>query len=122
MLRLIGLTALAAGTMLGQQSDTKIYRVGNGVSAPRVLARVDPEYTKEARDAQIEGTVLLSITVGSDGVPRDIEVVRSLYPGLNEKAIAAVQQWKFQPGTKDGEAVSVKATIEVNFRLEKKGS
>jgi TonB family protein len=118
MLKLAGLIALAAGVMLCQQNEEKVYRVGNGVAPPRVLSKMDPEYTKEAKDAQIEGTVLLSTTIGSDGVPRDVEVVRSLYPGLNEKAIAAVQQWKFQPGTKDGQAVAVKATIEVNFRLK----
>ena len=51
-------------------------------------------------------------------VARDITVVRSLEPGLDDKAVSAVQQWKFQPGAKDGQAVDVKATIEVNFRLK----
>ena len=69
------------------------------------------------RAAKISGTVLLTLVVGSDGVARDIQVKRSLDPGLDANAIAAVQQWKFQPGTKDGEAVSVLATIEINYRL-----
>ena len=101
-----------------QQTDEKIYRVSKGMTPPKVLAKVDPQYTREASAAKITGTVLLSIVVGSDGVPRDIKVVRGLDSGLDEKAVFAVQQWKFQPGVKDGAAVSVRAMIEVNFRLK----
>ena len=118
MLKTMGLIVLAAGVLLGQQSDDKTYRVGNGVSAPKVLKKSDPIYTQGATDSKIEGTVLLTIVVGSDGVARDIQVVRSLDAGLDSAAMAAVQNWQFQPGTKDGQAVSVKATIEVNFRLK----
>ena len=112
----IGLMLLA-GMAVCQDADN-VYRVGHGVNPPKVMQKADPDYTKEASTAKIEGTVLLSVTVGSDGVARDIKVVRSLEPGLDTNAVAAVQRWKFQPGTKDGQAVAVKATIEVNFRLK----
>jgi protein TonB len=119
MWKTTALMLLVAGLGVCQQSEEKkVYSVGAGVTAPRVLAKVDPEYTQEASAAKIQGTVLLSMIVGNDGVARDINVVKSLDPGLDEKAIAAVQQWKFQPGTRYGEAVDVKATIEVNFRLK----
>src|SRR5277367_3282660 len=98
MFKWMGLIALTAGALLCQQSEEKVYRVGNGTTAPRVLSKIDPEYTPIARDAKISGTVLLSATIGSDGVPRDLKVVRSLDSGLDEKAITAVLQWKFQPG------------------------
>jgi TonB family protein len=100
------------------QPSPHAYRSGPGVAAPRVLFKVDPKYTKEAIAAKITGTVLLSVTVGSNGMARDIEVKRSLNQGLDERAISAVQRWKFQPGVKDGKAVDVKAMIEVNYRLE----
>jgi TonB family protein len=103
---------------LSQQADEKTYKVGNGVTPPRVLSKVEPEYTKEASAAKISGSVLLALVVGSDGVARDIQVKQSLDPGLDANAISAVQQWKFQPGTKDGQAVNVMATIEINFRLK----
>ena len=118
MWKLASVMALAAGVLLCQQSEEKVYRVGNGVTAPRVLQKTDPAYTDEANAAKIEGTVLLSAVIGQDGVARDIAVVRSLNPGLDNNAVNALQNWKFQPGTKDGSAVSVKATIEVNFRLK----
>lgn len=94
------------------------YRIGNGVTAPKLLSKVEPKYTDEARDAKIEGTVVLSLVVSSTGDPLDIKVERGLDPGLDQKALDAIQQWKFQPGTKDGQAVDVIAQIEVNFRLK----
>jgi TonB family protein len=94
-----------------------VYRVGGGVSAPSVLYKVDPEYSEEARKAKYSGTVLISLIVDPQGHAQNIKVVRSLGLGLDEKAMEAVAKWRFKPGLKDGRAVAVQATIEVNFRL-----
>jgi TonB family protein len=94
-----------------------VFRVGGGVSAPAVLFKVDPEYSEEARKAKYSGTVLLSVIVDTEGHARDIHVLKSLGMGLDEKAMEAVQKWKFKPGMKGGQAVNVRAQIEVNFRL-----
>jgi len=94
-----------------------VFRVGGGVSAPQVLYKVDPEYSEEARKAKYSGTVVLQLIVDASGRARDIKVVRSLGLGLDEKAIEAVNKWKFRPGVKNGQPVAVQATIEVNFRL-----
>lgn len=93
------------------------YRVGGGVSAPRALYAPDPEYSEEARKAKWQGTVVLWVIVGPDGKPRDIKIQRSLGMGLDEKAIEAVRQWKFDPAKKDGQPVAVQINVEVNFRL-----
>ena len=93
------------------------YRVGGGVTAPALLRKVEPEYSEEARKAHYQGTVLLYVEVNPEGKATNIRVQRALGLGLDEKAIAAVQQWQFKPGTKDGNPVTVAATIEVNFRL-----
>ena len=61
--------------------------------------------------------MILSIVVDPSGQARDIKVVRPLGLGLDEKAIEAVRKWRFKPGLKDGAAVPVVATVEVNFRL-----
>ena len=94
-----------------------VYRVGGAVSAPRVLYSPDPEYSDEARRARYQGTCVLSLIVGSDGLPGYIRVTRSIGMGLDEKAIEAVKQWKFQPAMKDGKPVAVAINIEVEFRL-----
>jgi TonB family protein len=87
------------------------------VSAPVPVYRPEPEYSEEARKAKWQGAVLLSIVVDENGVPQNIMVVRSIGLGLDQKAIEAVQKWRFKPGVKDGKAVPVFANIEVNFRL-----
>lgn len=94
-----------------------VFRVGGGVSAPRVVYDPSPEYTEEARKAKYEGTVVLSIIVGLDGRPRDLRIVRSLGLGLDEKAMEAVRNWKFEPARKSGQAVAVQVNVEVEFRL-----
>ena len=94
-----------------------VHRVGNGVSAPQILERLEPSYTEEARAAKIQGSVLFYVVVGPDGTAGQIRVLRSLDVGLDQRAVQAVGKWKFQPGMKDGQPVSVQATIEVNFRL-----
>lgn len=93
------------------------YRIGGGISPPRVSTKVEPNYSDEARHARLAGTIIVFVVVDSNGEPRNLKVLRPLGLGLDEKAIEAVSQWKFQPGMKDGEAVAVQATIEVNFRL-----
>lgn len=94
-----------------------VFRVGGGVSAPVLVFKTDPEYSEEARKAKYSGAVTVAIVVDTEGRARDIHVVKSLGMGLDEKAIEAVQKWRFKPGMKGGQAVNVRATIEVNFRL-----
>jgi periplasmic protein TonB len=94
-----------------------VFRVGGGVSPPRALDTPDPEYSEEARKAKYQGTCVLWLIVGPDGKPRDIKVARALGMGLDQKAIEAVRNWKFEPALKDGKPVAVQINVEVNFRL-----
>lgn len=109
--------AAIGGKIESVVSSRGAYRVGNGVTAPQLLLKVEPQYTEEARAAKYQGTVQLYIEVQPDGRATNIRVQRSLGLGLDEKAVEAVQQWRFKPGTKEGQPVPVAATIEVNFRL-----
>jgi TonB family protein len=92
-------------------------KVGNGVTAPKLASKVEPEYSDEARSLKYQGTVLLKIVVDVDGVAKNIELVNGLGHGLDEKAAQAIALWKFTPGTNGGVPVPVQAAIEVNFRL-----
>jgi TonB family protein len=91
--------------------------MGAGVTEPSLLYRVEPEFSPEARAAKYQGTVVLSVVVGTDGRAHDIRVSRGLGMGLDQQAINAVQKWKFAPAMYDNHAVAVYATIEVQFRL-----
>ena len=85
--------------------------------APALLYKLEPEYSEEARDEKIAGTVVISIVVDTNGQATDIQLMKGIGFGLDEKAVEAIGQWKFRPGTKDGVPVPVQANIEVNFRL-----
>ncbi|MBI4888701.1 MAG: energy transducer TonB [Acidobacteria bacterium] len=96
-----------------------VYRPGSGIINPRVLREVKPQYTAEAMRAKVQGTVLLECVVQPDGSVGRVDVVRSLDPtfGLDQEAIRAAKQWRFQPGTRFGEPVAVLVTIELTFTL-----
>jgi len=95
------------------------YRPGNGVETPRLLREVKPQYTAQAMRAKIQGEVLLECIVQPDGSVGNIRVVRSLDAsfGLDQEAIKAARQWRFQPGTKQGQPVPVLVTIAIAFTL-----
>ncbi len=99
-----------------QAKPDSLFKAGT-VSAPRVLYKAEPEYSEEARQERIEGTVVLYVEVDPGGHAVNPRVVRSLGYGLDAKAVDAIAKWKFQPGYKDGKAVTVAATIEVSFRF-----
>jgi TonB family protein len=95
----------------------RIYKVGDGVTSPHPLYKVEPQYTEEARAEKISGSVQLSMVIGTDGLAHDISIIKALNAGLDRNAAEAIQKWHFAPGTLNGEPVAVQAVIEVNFRL-----
>jgi TonB family protein len=97
-------------------ADGAVFRIGAGVSAPSIIFKFDPDYTEAARKAKLNGTVILSLIVDAEGRPQNVRIVKSLGMGLDEEAVVAVTQWRFKPSMKAGQPVSVRATIEVNFR------
>ncbi|HZT31249.1 MAG TPA: TonB family protein [Bryobacteraceae bacterium] len=95
----------------------RTYRVKDGVKRPALLHKVEPGYTAEARLAKHQGTAVLSVEIGLDGRAHNVQLLRGVGLGLDEKAAQALRQWVFRPGTRDGQPVVVAATVEVNFRL-----
>jgi TonB family protein len=95
------------------------YKPGNGVETPRLIREVKPQYTAQAMRAKIQGEVLLECIVMPDGSVGNIRVVRSLDAafGLDQEAIKAARQWRFQPGTRQGQPVPVLVTIAIAFTL-----
>jgi TonB family protein len=106
-----------------QDSDTlrpnelPLVRIGKDVRPPKVVFQRDPEFSDSARAARFQGVVVLMLMVNKDGGPTHIRVVSPLGSGLDAKAVEAVQNWKFEPATKDGEPVAVEIAVEVSFHL-----
>ena len=94
-----------------------LYHVGGGVAAPQLIYAVDAEFSDEARRAKFQGVCVVSLVVDAQGNPQRIQVVRHLGMGLDQKAVAAVQQYRFKPATLQGRPVPVEVNIEVNFRI-----
>lgn len=108
---------LPPGAVAPEAEATPTYRVSEGVKRPALIHKVEPVYTQEARDAKLEGKVVALIEIGADGLIRNVEITKSLGMGLDEKAVEALRQWRFQPAEMNGQPVAVKASIEMNFRL-----
>lgn len=111
------LAALALILRLAAQDEQPHKVTESGITQPVIVHKVNPKYSKRARQKKIEGTVKLKIVIAPDGVPQDFQVAESLDKDLDANAIAAVKQWRFKPATKDGKPVAVYASIEVNFHL-----
>jgi protein TonB len=94
-------------------------RVGDGVSPPKAIFQPEAEFSDEARRAKYEGTVVVTLIVDANGNPQNVHVSRTLGMGLDEKAIEAVQKYKFKPAVdqKTGKPVPVMVSVEVRFRL-----
>jgi TonB family protein len=92
-------------------------KVGNGVTSPTLLHKIEPSYSFEARALKAQGTVVLTVVIGTDGKAGDVQLSQGVGFGLDEQALGAVTQWTFKPGTRNGMAVPVQASIQVNFRL-----
>jgi len=86
---------------------------------PTILYREKAQYTKEAKDNKVEGTVVLGVVFGVDGQISDIRVIRGLPHGLTENAIIAAKKIRFEPAMKGGQPVSVRGNIEFSFNLYK---
>jgi protein TonB len=94
-----------------------VMHIGGGVSKPVVLYQPEPEFSEEARKAKFSGDVEVYLYVEPDGTPSHVHVVRGVGMGLDDKAIAAVRQYKFKPAMKDGKPVRVDLYVVVNFQI-----
>ena len=91
-------------------------RVGGGVQPPAIISNVAPVYPEVAKVARVEGVVLIEAVIATDGSVREARMVRSI-PLLDQAALDAVRQWRYQPVLLNGVPVEVSMTIAVNFVL-----
>jgi len=94
-----------------------IYRVGGGVSAPKLIHSVVPKYSKEAKRAKFEGVCSVDLVVDPQGMPRNIRISHPVGKGLDDNAIKAIQQYRFEPAKLAGRPVPVEIRVNVDFRI-----
>jgi protein TonB len=119
VLRFVRPTATGAG--VPPATPPGVFRAGPGVTIPRLLKDVKPQYTADAMRAKIQGSVVVECVVQTDGTVGNVKVIRSLDAtyGLDQEAIKAAKQWVFAPGTRNGQPVPVMVSIELTFTLGK---
>jgi TonB family protein len=118
LLEMAGCAAIAAYSTQSEKKDAaepaeQVYEIGPGVSAPRILKKVNPVYP--GRGVRVEGTVTIGLVVSSRGMPSDPRVVKGLEKEVDQSAIDAVKQWRFAPAVKDSKPVAVKVLLEIEF-------
>jgi TonB family protein len=104
---------LLSGVFLMAQDE--IYVVGGDVKPPKVIHYVEPEPSDQ--DTYVEGIVKIAAVVNLDGAPSDLHVLKGLNDAEDKLALAALKQWRFEPGTKNGKPVRVKINVEISFHL-----
>jgi protein TonB len=92
-------------------------RLGNTLAPPRKIKDVKPGYPQVALSAQARGTVIIEITIGTDGKVREATVVHSV-PQLDQAALEAVRQWEYEPTRVNGMLVALIMTVVVNFAIQ----
>lgn len=100
-----------------QNAASPVYKPGADVKAPKLIHYVEPEFSDSSNEAFVDGVVKISAVVSSEGVPTELHILSGLNSKEDSTALEAVKQWRFEPGTKAGEAVNVEVTVEVNFHL-----
>lgn len=99
----------------GDAGDEPVYTLSDGVTAPRVIKQVNPQYSPGSKGIRIQGSVLIGTVVTSRGTPKNTRVVRGLEKDVDAAAVTAVNQWLFEPGKKNGKPVAVSVQIEIHF-------
>jgi TonB family protein len=97
--------------------DAKPKHIGGTIKPPRVLRAVDPQFSEAARALKYSANVQVYLWVNEAGIPSRVRVIRPVGMGLDEQAVAAVQQYRFSPATRDGVPVKIDLYIDVNFQI-----
>lgn len=91
-----------------------VYDLGPGITPPRVVKQVNPQYSTD-RGVRPVGSVIIALVVTSQGLPKDPHVVKGLDKELDLSAVQAVEEWRFAPARKDGKAIAVRVSVQIQF-------
>ena len=111
------LVTLSVSAQTPAPADDPVYDQGNGVTLPRVTKSVYAQYSARAMREKRHGTIKLKCVVSRDGTTRDVELVSGLDEEMDANAVAALKQWEFEPGKRQGKPVAVRITVDMTFTL-----
>lgn len=95
-------------------ADEPVYELGPEITPPRIVKQVPPRYSS-SKGVRIVGSVTIEVIVTSQGLSKDPRILQGLDKDIDQSALDAVKQWKFDPAKKDGKPVAVKVSLEIAF-------
>jgi len=98
-----------------QQQNEPVFDLRDGIIPPKVIHQVSPKPNSGADGFRISGAVLIGLVVSSHGLPVNVHVVRSVDKDIDQSAMEAVREWRFEPARKGDKPVAVRLTIEIRF-------
>src|SRR5581483_3155894 len=98
-----------------EENDEPVFDLGDGITPPKVIHQVSPKPDSGTEGFRITGAVLIGLIVSSHGLPVNVHVVRSVDKDIDQSAMEAVRQWRFEPARKGDKPVAVRLTIEIRF-------
>jgi len=112
--RVLLICCCVAWILPAQTDDEAVYDLGPGIAPPRVIKQVNPHYSND-RGVRAVGSVIIGLIVSSKGIPKEPHILKSLDKDLDQSAIDAVKEWRFAPAQRDGKAVAVRVSVQIQF-------
>lgn len=108
---------MEVGSKVAGPSDNADLAKKHSVSMPVLISSKTPEYPKVAKEDRLTGVCVVALTVDREGIPQDVHVLKSLHQEYDQKAIEAVQQYRFKPASQDGQPIEKQLRVEVRFQV-----
>lgn len=97
------------------QANEPIHELDKDTIPPRVIKQVEPKYTG-SRGFRVQGTVALRVVVNSQGLPGEVQIIKSLDPEVDQSAVEALKQWRFEPAKRNGKSIAVRVAVTIRFQ------
>jgi len=102
--------------LVGFGAAAILFVEGQQTTPPQAIHTVEAQYSANALRGVKDAAVLVTVTIPPDGIPKDVKIAKGVRPDLDKGAIDAVQQWRFEPATRDGKPVESTITVEIKLR------
>jgi TonB family protein len=95
--------------------DEPVYDLAKDITPPRLIHQVNPSYDPGSRGIRVAGKVVIRLVVTSRGLPKNPTIIEGLGQDVDQSALDAVKQWRFDAAKRQGMPVAVRVIVEINF-------